>query len=175
MALGSGSGGPSLWLEPRDTLDRAEGSALYLYPASLRFSGDERKTCLKEEKVIVSLESTCRDRLRWFVLYVCPSAFPGPFRSCVAIPAACAFIQSANKQSLWLLHKCQCMDWPLREPVLGAVTSPSGEETRPRHVVPCSPAPAWGLSRPREAGFLILVACAMASSIVFSDLSFSLH
>ena len=154
---------------------RAKVPALYLYPVPLQFSGDERKAGMKETKVIVSLEPTCPDHLRWFVFHVCPSGFPGPSRSCVANPAACSLIQSVNKQSLWLLQKCQCTDWPLREPVLGAVAGPSGKETRPRDVVPCSPTPGLGLSRPREAGFLILVACAMASSIVFSDLSFSLH
>lgn len=132
---------------------RAKVPALCLYPVSLQFSGDERKTCMKETKVAVSLESTCPARLWRFVFRVCPSDFPGPFWSRAANPAACSFIQSVNKQSLWLLHKCQCMDGPLREPVLGAVAAPSGKETRPHDVVPCSPTPGLGLSRPREAGF----------------------
>ena len=125
--------------------------------------------------VIGYLEFMRPDHLQWFVFYACPSDFPGLFRSCIPNPAACSFIRSVNKQSLRLLHKCQCMNWPLREPVMGAVTGPSGKGTHPQDVVSCSPTPELGLSCPLEAGLLILVACVIASSIVFSDLSFSLH
>ena len=98
--------------------------------------------------VIGYSEFMCLDHLQWFVFYSCPSDFPGLFRSCVPNPAAFSFIQSVNKQSLRLLHKCQCMDWPLREPVMGAVTGPSGKGAHPQDVVPCSPTPELGLSCP---------------------------
>lgn len=97
------------------------------------------------------------DHLPWFVFCSCLSHFPGPSRSCVPNPAACSFNQLVNTQSLRLLHKCQCMDWPLREPVMGAVTGPSGEETHPQYVVPCSPTLELGLSCASEAGLLSLV------------------
>lgn len=113
-------------------------------------------------RVIGSVEFRDLDRLRWFVFYSCLPDFPGLFQACVPNPAACSFIQSVNKQSLRLLHKCQCMDWPLRKPVMGAVAGPSGKEAHPQYDVPCSPISGLRFLCPLEAGLLV---CAIASSI----------
>lgn len=87
-------------------------------------------------RVSVSLEFVSLDRLRWFVLCSCPLGPQGLFRACVPDPEARPFIQLVNKQSLQLQHKWQCMDWPLRKPVLGAAAGPSGKEAHPQYDVP---------------------------------------
>lgn len=96
---------------------------------------------------------------------VLPLDFSGVCLPRAPSPAACSLTQSVNKQSLRLPHACQCTGWPLSKPVTGAASGPSGKAAHPQHDVPCSTIPELGLLCPLEASLLILVACALASTI----------
>lgn len=149
----------SLWLEPRATLDKAPRR-----PARLRL--EPRRTCphsagKRQCPRILSMRAAGPSA----VARVLPLDFSGVRRPRAPGPAACSLIQSVNKQSLRLPHGCPCMDWPLSKPVTGAASGPSGKAAGPQHNVPCSTILELGFPCPLEASLLILVACALASTI----------
>lgn len=158
--VSSGVAGLSLWLELRPPLEKdpQQPGGIFILSVSVVLLRLQ-----KNLRVIGSLEFLYLGHLQWFVFYSCPSDFPGLFWFCVPNPATCSFSQSINKESLRLLHKCQCMDWPLRKLVMGAVAVLLGRRHIPSMMSPAPPSRVRTLVSLRSRS-LILVMRALASS-----------
>lgn len=88
-----------------------------------------------------------RSRAVDFPAFSVPSSYPHS-----------VFFHSVSKQAVpWHLHKCQCMDLPLREPVRGGGRSLSH--------CPLPPCLGLGTHVPPEPGLWILLVCVLAASI----------
>lgn len=149
-----------------DSGQRPMVAALCLYPGSLQQNAEKLFLGMQADFwVIGSLEPVWQDHWQGFVSSWHPWDVPGLSQPRIPNPAACSSIQLVNRQSLRLRRKRQCVAWPLRKPAMGAVSSHSGKGAHPQDDVPCSSIPELGLLCPLDASLLILVVCALASSI----------